>query len=266
MSVRVIAVDYANTLPLRSGLKSLEASGGLSMSLARPARATELFIRGDYDLGLLPAAAQLMSEGSSFIGDYGIVSDGFVGSVGIFSEVPFEDVELLYLDHDSRSSSLLTKVLLRHHWKRDSMSDNPLQIIAAAPGYREQLSGTAAGLIIGDPAIKARSKFPYYYDLAKAWKDMTGLPFVFAAWLASNEIDESFIKAFDAAQATGVANRVSLAEEYQEFVPGYDLKAYFMSQIQYFITTEARKGLNLFLELGAEILQERKSTQKEVVG
>ena len=244
----------------------MEAGGELKMSLARPARATELFIQGDYDLGLLPSAAQLMAKGASFIGDYGIMSDGFVGSVGIFSEVPFEEIELLYLDHDSRSSALLTQILIKHHWKRDQQSDKPLRIVAARPGYRDQLSGTAAGLIIGDPAIEARSKFPYYYDLAEAWKEMTGLPFVFAAWLASGKVDEAFIEAFDAAQAEGVENRVSLAEEYQEFVPGYDLKAYFTSQIQYRITPEARKGLRLFLELGAEILKERQAERNEVLG
>ncbi|MFK8054599.1 MAG: menaquinone biosynthetic enzyme MqnA/MqnD family protein [Saprospiraceae bacterium] len=254
MSLRVIAVDYANTLPLRSGLESMESSGALSMSLARPARATELFAKGEYQLGLLPAAAQLMAPGSIFVGDYGIVSDGFVGSVGIFSEVPFDEIELLYLDHDSRSSVLLTQILIKHHWRRGEGSAQPIKIVDATPGYREQLSGTAAGLIIGDPAIEARSKFPFYIDLAEAWKDMTGLPFVFAAWLASSPIDAPFVKAFDAAQAKGVQNRVSLAEEYQPFVPGYDLKAYFTSQIQYLITPEAREGLALFLELGAEIL------------
>jgi len=256
MSVRVIAVDYANTLPLRSGLEPMEASRAISMSLARPARATELFAKGDYELGLLPAAARLMAEGSTFVGDYGIMSDGFVGSVGVFSEVPFEEIDLLYLDHDSRSSALLTQVLIKHHWKRGRESSRPFKIVSSKPGYREQLGGTAAGLIIGDPAIEARSKFPFYFDLAEAWKEMTGLPFVFAAWLASRPLESSFVRTFDAAQAKGVANRVSLANEYQAFVPNYDLKAYFTNQIQYFITPEAKKGLRLFLELGEEILKE----------
>ena len=254
MSIRVIAVDYANTLPLRSGLKALELNGELKMSLARPARATELFIQGDYALGLLPTAAHLTAPSSKFVGSYGIVSDGFVGSVGLFSEVPLEEIEHLYLDYDSRSSVLLTKVLLKHHWKRTSSDDSPIQIIQARPGYREQIGGTSAGLIIGDPAIEARSKFPYYFDLAEAWKEMTGLPFVFAAWLASQELDDTFIAAFDTAQESGVQNRITLAKEYQAFVPGYDLKKYFTTQIQYRISDEAKKGMKLFLELGAEIM------------
>jgi len=256
MSVKVIAVDYANTLPLRSGLRSLEEDGTLSMSLARPARATELFAKGAYELGLLPAAAKLTAEHADFVGEYGIVSDGFVGSVGIFSEVPFHEIEMLYLDHDSRSSALLTQVLIKHHWKRGPESDNPFRILPAGPGYRQQLGGVTAGLIIGDPAIEARTKYPYYFDLAKAWKEMTGLPFVFAAWLASEDLPKSFIKAFDNAQAEGVNNRESLAKKYQPFVPGYDLKTYFTTQIQYRISPQARKGLLLYLKLGREIFKD----------
>lgn len=266
MSVKAIAVDYANTLPLRSGLKSLEQDGLLSISLARPARATELFMKGNYELGLLPAAAQLMTESSSFVGEYGIVSDGFVGSVGIFSEVPFDEIEMLYLDHDSRSSALLTQVLIKHHWKRGPESDNPFRILPARPGYRQQLGGTTAGLIIGDPAIEARASFTHYFDLAKAWKEMTGLPFVFAAWLASDTMSESFITAFDAAQEVGVNNRVSLAKEYQPFVPGYDLSTYFTSQIQYRISAQARKGLELYLKLGREILKDNYLESNVVLG
>jgi len=254
MSVRAIAVDYANTLPLRSGLKALELRGDLSMSLARPARAAELFAQGDYQLGLLPVAVHLLEPKTSFVGNFGIVADGFVGSVGIFSEVPFDQIENLYLDYDSRSSVLLAQVLLKHHWKRDADSTNPVHLLEATLGYRDLLGGTTAGLIIGDPAIEARQRFPYYFDLAEAWKEMTQLPFVFAAWLSSSKLTESFVFAFDEAQKLGVANRLALAKEYQPFIPGYDLKAYFTNQIQYHITADAKRGLEKFLKLGAEFL------------
>jgi len=266
MSVRAIVVDYANTLPLRSGLKALELNGKLSMSLARPARATDLFSQGDYSLGLLPVAAHLANPDTTFVGSYGIVADGFVGSVGIFSAVPFDEIEHLYLDYDSRSSALLVQVLLKHFWKRSQESKHPIRLIKATPGYRDQLGGTTAGLIIGDPAIEARQKFPYYFDLAEAWKEMTGLPFVFAAWLSSEELKDSFVLAFDKAQKAGIQNRVALAKEYQPFVPGYDLKAYFTNQIKYHITQEAREGLEVFLRLGAELLGHAFEDHNEVVG
>ena len=254
MSLRAVAVDYANTIPLRSGLESLEAEGSLSMALARPARATELFSRGQYQLGLLPAAAHLGLPKARFVGNYGIVADGFVGSVGIFCERPLEELTEIYLDYDSRSSVILARILLAEHWQLTGRSSSSLKISPAKPGYREQLGGTVGGVIIGDPAIEARQQFAYYYDLAEAWKEMTGLPFVFAAWLSSVRLSQDFIARFDAAQQSGVARRAALAREYQAFIPGYDLHTYFTRQIHYEITGAAREGLAEFLRLGAEML------------
>lgn len=248
MSIRTIAVDYHNTLPLRAGLEALVDDGTLSLDLAHPASATRRFQRGEYLLGLLPVAAHLSVPEATFTGEHGIVARGTVGSVGIFSEVPLGSVDELYLDHDSRSSVLLARVLLRHHWRLSP------KLIKAQKGYRSRISGRTAGVIIGDPAIEARSKFAHYYDLGEAWYQMTGLPFVFAAWLAGLPMSAQFVARFDEAQAAGVRRREALAREFQPLVPDYNLEAYFTRQINYEITPDARRGLRLFLRLGREEL------------
>ena len=262
MSVRAIAVDYHNTLPLRAGLEQLTDTGELHMDLAHPAQATRLFQRGEYVMGLLPVAASLVVPEAHFVGDYGIFSDGFVGSVGIFSQVPLEDIETLYLDHDSRSSVLLAQVLLKHYWGLSP------KLVKAGKGYRERIAGTTAGVIIGDPAIRARSVFRYYYDLGEAWKRMTDLPFVFASWLSAIPLDAAFIERFDAAQAAGLDMRESLAREFQPLVPNYNLEKYFTRQIRYHLTDEALRGRELFLELGEPIFygQQRMGRQLTAVG
>ena len=249
MSVRAIAVDYQNTLPLRAGLEPLRHAGELSLDLAHPAEATRRFARGEYVLGLLPAAAALDVPEAEFVGTHGIVSDGFVGSVGIFSEVPLERVRRLYLDHDSRSSVLLAQVLLRHHWRLSP------ELVAAQPGYRERIVGTTAGVIIGDPAIRARSRFAYYYDLGLAWRELTDLPFVYAAWLSAVPLPRAFVADFDAAQAAGVKRRRELAAEAQHQLEGYDLERYFTRQIHYRIDHRAERGRAEFLRLGNELLR-----------
>lgn len=247
MSIRTVAVDYRNTLPLRAGLAGMTASGRLDVRLERPAAATRAFAAGKYVLGLLPVAAALEVPEAEFVGRHGIVSDGFVGSVGIFSEVPLRRVRTLYLDHDSRSSVLLARVLMRHHWRLRPA-------IARAPeGYRAKLRGTTAGVIIGDPAIEARRRFPYYYDLGEAWREMTGLPFVFASWLSAVPMTADFVADFDAAQARGVADRRRLARELQPRVPHYDLTTYFTRQLQFVVDQPAREARRLFLELGGAL-------------
>ena len=257
MSIRTIAVDYHNTLPLRVGLERLVRAGDIDLDLAHPATATRRFQRGEYLLGLLPVAAHLSMPQTHFVGHHGIVARGFVGSVGIFSQVPLEEVSTLYLDHDSRSSVLLARILLRHHWRRntDQGQRQDLRLVKAQKGYRKLIQGGVAGVIIGDPAIEARSKFPYYYDLGEAWQDMTGLPFVFAAWLSGVRLNGRFIARFDQAQAEGVGMRERLAKEFQPLVPEYNLNAYFTRQINYLIDEDAKRGLSLFLEYGQHELQ-----------
>ena len=258
MSITTIAVDYHNTLPLRAGLETLERVGVIDLDLAHPAEATRRFARGEFTLGLLPVAAKLVVPEARFVGRHGIVCDGFVGSVGIFAECPLGEVETLYLDPDSRSSVLLAQVLLRHHWGLAP------ELVHASPGYRERIGGRTAGVIIGDPAIAARSRFRYYYDLGEAWKAMTGLPFVFAAWLSSIPLSVDFVSRFDAAQARGVAMRERLAREFQPLVPNYNLEKYFTRQIRYRVTDAAREARALFLELGGA-LQRESARERDLV-
>jgi len=248
MSIRAIAVDYHNTLPLRAGIAELVDENLLELDLAHPAEATRRFRHGQYALGLLPVAAQLGQPATSFVGEYGIISDGFVGSVGIFSELPLEEVETIFLDHDSRSSVLLARVLLKHHWRLSP------KLVEASRGYRKQIGGTTAGVIIGDPAIAARGVHEHYYDLGAAWKAYTGLPFVYASWLAREELPTTFVGKFDQAQARGVAMRTEVAREHQAGLPHYDLQRYFNEQIQFRLSGAARAGRELFLALGAEML------------
>lgn len=248
MSVRTVAVSYQNTLPLREGIRRLQADGVIDLALDKPNRATERFRRGEFVLGLLPVAAQLAVPEALPFGRFGIVSDGFVGSVGIFSERPLDKLSAVYLDHDSRSSVLLARILLHYHWGLTP------KLVEATPGYRDRIRRDTGGVIIGDPAIEARERFPFYYDLGKAWQDMTNLPFVFAAWLSVVPLPKAFVAQFDEAQAEGVAQRFELAIAHQFRTPGYNLVDYFLNQIHYRLDDAAMEGRKLYLKLGREII------------
>ena len=248
MSDRTVAVSYQNTLPLRAGLARLHEAGVIDMELDRPNSATRRFAKGEFVLGLLPVAAQLSVPEALPFGRFGIVSDGFVGSVGIFSERPLHELSEIHLDHDSRSSVLLARILLHYHWGLSP------KLVQAQPGYRDRIARNTGGVIIGDPAIEARERFPFYYDLGAAWKEMTNLPFVFAAWLSAVPLPEDFVARFDAAQAEGVDRRLELAIHHQFEVPGYNLIDYFLNQIHYRLDEAAMAGRDLYLKLGREVL------------
>jgi len=87
------------------------------------------------------------------------------------------------------------------------------------------------------------------YDLGLAWKQYSGLPFVFAAWVANKPIPSEFMEAFDVANGYGLSH----LEQVIAFIPAaeqvYDLHKYYTENISYELTPEKREGLEKFLEI-----------------
>ncbi|HEY0057534.1 MAG TPA: menaquinone biosynthesis protein [Flavisolibacter sp.] len=238
--IRVAAVNYLNTKPLLYGIKKQEFISQIDLIETYPAKVAQMVLDGSADLGLLPVAVIPKLPEHFIITDYCIGCDGPVASVCIFSEVPMEQVEKIYLDYQSRTSVMLAQLLVKEHWKLDVK-------FAAAEGedYRDQIKATTAGLVIGDRALEQRQSTPYIYDLGTAWKEFTGLPFVFAAWVSNKKLPEEFVDAFNGANASGLAELTAVIRE-QEY-PYYDLNEYYTRNISYDLNAEKRAGLQRFL-------------------
>lgn len=211
----------------------------IELTIDYPSRIAQDLIDGDADLGLVPVATIPRLKEYYINGNWCIGAEGDVASVCLFSEVPLEQVRTVLLDFQSRTSVNLLKVLLRFHWKITPTFVNTHE------DYREQIKGTTAGLVIGDRALEQRKVSPFIYDLAGAWKEFTGLPFVFAAWISNKPIDPAFIALFDQANALGFEHLGEVLAENPYGV--YDLHTYYTENISYELTEEKRKGLELFL-------------------
>lgn len=206
-----------------------------------PANLAASLLAGDIDLALLPVAAMPGIPGARIVSDYGIAADGDVASVAIFSKVPIEMIERVYLDYQSRSSVRLATLLIKEFWKKD------LELIPAPEDYVQSISGTTAGVIIGDRALEQRHNFAYIYDLAQGWKDWTGLPFVFAAWVANKDLQPEFLARFNEANAAGLGH-IDEAVTANPF-PYYDLQTYYRHNIHYHLDAAKLRGLETFLNL-----------------
>lgn len=212
----------------------------MELSYDYPARLADQLREGMIDIGLIPVAAMPGIPGARIVGSHGIAADGKVGSVAIFSACPIEEVEEVFLDYQSRTSVALLKILFRDHWKR-SVSF----VASGGDEYIEEIRGRKAGLIIGDRALLQASRFPYVYDLAENWKQHTGLPFVFAAWVATRVLSIDFIECFEQANERGLDTLETLATEWA--LPGVDMHHYFKDQIHYRLDALKQQGLQLFL-------------------
>ncbi len=239
--IKVAAVSYLNTKPMLYGIERSDVMDIIELVSDYPANVAKSLQDGAIDVALLPVAAIPSIEGARIIGDYGIAADGNVASVCIFSQVPMEEIETVYLDYQSRTSVRLAQLLLEKYWNKQVV------FLPATEHYIDYINGTTAGVIIGDRALKQLVNFEYIYDLAEAWRDFTGLPFVFAAWVANKELPEEFVNKFNAANAEGLRHIDEVVEENP--FPYYDLKKYFTQNIHYLLDEEKRKGLAKFLQL-----------------
>jgi chorismate dehydratase len=237
----VAAVNYLNTKPLLYGIRQHPVFNEINLIEDHPARVADLLIAGEVDLGLIPVAVLPKFNEHFIVTDYCIGCDGPVASVCIFSDVPVWEIEKVYLDYQSRTSVRLAQILLKEYWKREVV-----YIEATAEDYRKKIKGTTAGVVIGDRALEQRLVSRYSYDLGEAWKMHTGLPFVFAAWVANKALPYAFLKKFNDANAYGIAHIDVVIKDLDYRV--FNLNTYFKSFISYHFTEEKRKGLQLFLK------------------
>ena len=239
---RIGAVSYLNTLPFLLGIEQSDFMQRIELVKDYPAKIAQGLIDDTIDIGLVPVAIVPLLKEAHFVSKYCIGAEGPVASVSIFSHVPMEQIEQVYLDYQSRTSIQLAQILLKQYWKKE------VKFIPASEGYIEKIKGTTAGVIIGDRALAAIPNFTYNYDLAASWIAHTGLPFVFATWVANKPIPAAFMEEFDAANAYGFQHLDEVIAGVPANDIGYDLYKYYSENISYPFTTEKRKGMELFLK------------------
>jgi chorismate dehydratase len=239
--IKVAAVSYLNTKPLLYGIRHHPVLQEIELIEDYPAKIAQMLMDDKVDAGLIPVAVLPGMPQHYIITDYCIGTEGSVASVCIFSQVPMEEIRRVYLDYQSRTSVNLAKILLREYWKKEVEF-----IDARGEVFRHYIDGCTAGVIIGDRALEQRLQSKYIYDLGEAWKQHTGLPFVFAAWIANKKLPAAFVSAFNEANAIGLQHIEEVIAEnpYQ----GFDLRKYYSECISYTLTEEKKKGLALFLK------------------
>ena len=240
--IKVGAVSYLNTKPLLYGIeRSEELMQQIELVKEYPSKIALQLLEGDIDVGLVPVAVIPKMKEHYIIADYCIGAESNVASVCLFSDVELDKIEKILLDYQSKTSVALCKVLLKHYWKKNVVLED------AQEDFSKQINGTTAAVLIGDRALQQRKKSKYIYDLAGEWKNFTGLPFVFAAWIANKKLPQDFIELFNKKNAEGVNNIDAVLKE--TTCSYYDLKTYYTMNISYDLTDEKKKGLRLFLDL-----------------
>jgi chorismate dehydratase len=239
--IKVGIVSYLNTRPLLYGLKLPPIAEEIELIEDTPAALAELLKNNEIDVGLIPVAAIPELKEHHIVGDFCIGTETEVATVCLFSEVPLNEIKKVYLDYQSRTSVALLKWLMREYW-----DIHPQLVEAKDESYRKKIAGATAGLVIGDRAFEQRKISTFIYDLASEWRSITGLPFVFAAWISNKPLPKDFIDRFNRANAAGLkhVDEIVSAQQFDLF----DLNKYYKLHLSYKLDERKRRGMNLFLQ------------------
>ena len=233
-------MSYLNTKPLIYGFEKDMMKNEVELVTDFPASIADMLISNEVDIALVPVATIPLLNEYYIITDYCIGTTGEVASVCLFSDVPLAEIKTILLDYQSKSSVGLLKILLKDYWKLN------VELVSADAGYEEKIFGTTAGLVIGDRAFIQRKKSRYIYDLGTAWKKMTGLPFLFAAWVANKKLPQTFVEKFNQTTGEGLNHltEIIVANPYTH----YDLKKYYEENISFNLDDDKKRGLEEYLK------------------
>ena len=239
--VNVSCVSYLNSQPFIYGLKNNSIINEIELTLDVPSVCAEKLLNGTVDIGLVPVAIIPEMKESHIISDYCIGADGNVETVLLLSDVPLQDIKTVLPDYQSRTSVLLLRILADKFWKIAPVwTDGEIN-------FEKKISGTTAGLVIGDRAFTYKNNFKYCYDLAEEWKKFTSLPFVFACWVSNKKIPVDFISRFNSALENGLKNISRVASQHPS--KGFNPLDYLTKKVSFNLDAKKKEAMKLFLEM-----------------
>ena len=240
---KISAISYLNTVPFIYGLMNTQIKEIIDLNLDYPSNCADHLINGSVDLALVPVSIIPFLNESNIISNYCIGADGPVETVCLYSEIPIQNIKKISLDYQSKTSVALLKLLLKDFWCLSP------KLIMAEPDFEKNIKGAHAALVIGDRAFELNKKYQYIYDLSSSWKEMTGLPFVFATWVSVRKLPLDFISQFNRALALGLSNIDNALKNNAYFNFKFkNPREYLNSKISYTLDEKKMDGMNLFLK------------------
>jgi chorismate dehydratase len=246
---RVSAISFYNTLPFIYGLKNNAIMDDIELSLDPPAICADRLLAGTVDIGLVPIASISEIRNANIFSNYCISANGPARTVILASQVPVEEIKEIVLDYQSRTSVQLIQVLVREFWKYN------ISFRMGSPGFEEtEIKDNTGAIVIGDKAFIVEKKYKYSYDLAAVWKNFTGLPFVFACWVANCNLKNSFIDKFEEAIHYGVLHihDASLTAKFNGLNSVLDIEHYLKNNMNYILDENKKEAMKLFLKMIAK--------------
>lgn len=182
-TLRMGRISYLNVLPIYHPLEAGILPHDFELVSAPPAILNDMMAAGLLHVSSCSCFEYARNpERYYLVEDLAIGSHGNVMSVLLLSRIPFEQLDGrdLLISGESHTSVALLRLLLRQRF-----GISPVYATGQVTPALHGPNPPSAFLAIGDEALRLRHHpdYPYRLDLANAWRDWTGLPFIFGLWV-----------------------------------------------------------------------------------
>ncbi len=193
--LRVGRIPYINCFPVYGGIDRGIVSMDGDLVDGIPTALNRLMAAGQLDVSVV-SAVEYARDASRYLllPELGITSDGPVRSVMLFSRRNPSTLggRRVLVSKSSMTSVALLQLLFEHVWKCSPEFVPGDAELADLARFEDEPHD--ARLVIGDAALRIADearrggswaqRYPNILDLGAEWKAWTGLPFVFAVWVA----------------------------------------------------------------------------------
>ena len=255
-------IAYINCYPVYGAIDRGKIAVDAKLVDGVPTALNKLMSEGKLDISVV-SAVEYARDATRYLvlPNLAISCDGLVRSVMLFSRVPVAELsgKRVLVSRSSMTSVALLELLFANVWKvRPDFVPGNAELTDIANFGAEPHE---ARLVIGDAALRMFGEtsrggplskvYPVSIDLGQAWKDWTGLPFVFAVWVAQRSAPlEAVVKAHRALVASrdwGLGHLDELAAQASVAAGvSIDLCKVYLSGLDYRLSATHLAGLSEF--------------------
>lgn len=250
-AIRLGVVSFVNTLPLIDGLETLM---DVQLRHSVPSLLLDQLINDEADVALCSSIDYQRSPVPLIVLPAGLLGcDGPTLTVRLYSSVPINQIRSVHCDTDSHTSVALLRILLKeqHNTEPELIDYDAREHVA----NNKPIQWPEVMLLIGDKVVTdspPADRYPHQLDLGDAWVKHTGLPFVFAMWMARADAEPAILRSAAAIldrQRRHNLERIDVMV-HRKAVPRQwprDIaRGYLNQHIAYEFTAQRRAGLELF--------------------
>jgi chorismate dehydratase len=247
---RLAASSYLNSAPLIWSFMHGSMKERVTLTDPVPAKCADLLAQDAADVALVPVIEYQRIDDIHLIPDVCVGSKEEVRSVVLVTRSDdLVSVQSVALDESSRTSATLVKIIFQEFLGTEPSWET------AIPDLGQMLKENDGALIIGDPGMTFSRDDYHVWDLARLWREFTGLGFVFAMWMIRDNASEA-ARCLDFAEARdeGMAKIAEIVDHYQQrlSLSRAEILEYLTKNISFMPDETMQQGMRLYFELACK--------------